>query len=167
MSTSNGKAEVSNRVGSVNSLVVIACNEYDHSSRSAVSVVTGRDSLHLARGPWSAHSREVVTIITNVPCMDTLLKGLEVASHNDARFYMVAIQGEGEGLLEAWSDGTGHVYGVGVDCDGDLPSSLTTCRDEARVIACTTKLAEAFASIASATSRGLSVCTLVRVGGGA
>jgi hypothetical protein len=151
---------------SVKALVVVSCNEYDHQSRSSVAIVTGGDAIHVSRGPWSAHRGDVVTIITHVHCMDTLLKSLEVASHNDARFYMVAIQeGDGEGLLEAWSNGSGQVYGVGVDCDHELPSSLWLCRDEARAIAGTTRLAEALANMAAALSLGLGVSTLVHAGG--
>lgn len=163
--SSNGKSARPDRPGNVKALVVVACNEHDHQSRSLVSIVTGRESIHVARGPWSAHSRDVVSIIANVGCMDTTLKSLEVASGNGARFYMVASHADGGGTLEAWSHADGQVYGVGVDCDDDLPGSLAQCRDEARAIAATRLLADALANMAGALARGFDASAFVPSGG--
>jgi hypothetical protein len=155
----------------VKSLVIIAAQEYDHSSRSSVSMVAGADSIHIARGPWSAQMRDVVTIVTYAPDLDTVMRSLEVASSNGARFYLIAKPvGPGSifyGHIEAWSRGDGQVYGVGSDCDEQLPSCLASSRDEARAIAFTAKLANAFADMATALSKGLGVATLVHAGGGA
>lgn len=167
MSISNGKAEASVHPGNVKSLLVIAAQEYDHSSRSSVSMVAGSDSIHIARGPWSAHMRDVVTIVTYAADLDTVMRSLEVASSNGARFYLIAKPVNGEGHIEAWSRGDGQVYGVGSDCDEQLPSCLASSRDEARAIACTAMLANAFADMAMALSKGLGVATLVHAGGGA
>lgn len=165
MSTSNGKAAGSHRPGNVKSLVVIACNEYDHSSRSLVSIATGSEAIHVARGPWSAQTREVVTIVSGAYNLDALMRALELACDEGAVFYMVAIRAAGEGHIEFWSNGHGKVYSVGVDCDDKPPGSLAACRDEARAIACANMLAEAFADMASALQRGLSVSSFVHSGG--
>lgn len=167
MSITNGKESRATPGHPVKALVVIACPEYDHSGRSSVSIVMGGDAIHVARGPWSAHSREVVTIIGRVGCMDTTLKALEAASSEGARFYMVAKPVDCESTLEAWSNGNGQVYGVGVDCDDELPGSLVTCRDEARAITCTNLLAEAFANMGTALSRGSGIAAFAQPVGGA
>jgi hypothetical protein len=160
--SSNGKPERTYHAGSVKPLVVIASPEYDRTSRGLVSIVTGAESVHVARGPWSAQTREVVTIIGRVGCMDTTLKALEVASGNGARFYLVArVPGEAE-PIEAWSTGNAQVFYVGVDCDDELPGSLAACRDEARAIACTSLLADAMADIGSAIARGNAVCAVMQ-----
>lgn len=164
MSISNGKAEASVHPGNVKSLLVIAAQEYDHSSRSSVSMVAGSDSIHIARGPWSAHMRDVVTIVTYAQDLDTVMRSLEVASSNGARFYLVAKPVGLDGHVEAWSRGDGQVYGVGSDCDEQLPSCLSSSRDEARAIACTAMLA--IVALALALSKDLGVATYVHAGGG-
>src|SRR5690606_38419885 len=85
-----------------------------------------------ARGPWSAHQRDVVIIVAEVPCFATTMKSMELASGNGGTFYIRAHVANA--IVEAWSIAGGQLNAVGVDCDEELPSILLSVRDEVRAI---------------------------------
>jgi hypothetical protein len=153
MSITNGKESRATPGHPVKALVVIACRERDEVSRSLVGIVTGMESMHVARGPWSSRDRHVITIIATVPCLETTMKSLELASYNGASFYLALKPDNAAEWMEAWSNGDGQVYGVGVDCDNELPSLLSNCRDEVGAIAAAGPLADVFAKMADAFPR--------------
>jgi hypothetical protein len=141
MSITNGKESRAVQGHPVKALIVVSIRESEIRSLQSVSMISGREAVHVIRGPWSAQNREVVTVVTEAQCLDTTFKSLERAAQEGAGFYAVAIPIGDRGFdskhIECWSGGLDHqVHAVGIDCDDDaLPWHLRVVRDEARALA--------------------------------